>query len=358
LEPCQKWGREYLEATKSALNGEVNTSVSSGIILKNGIKFKNPTIPIPRVSIIIPTYRHRDFILRTLDSVFAQTMRDYEIIVVNDGSPDDTKTVLAPLVESNHIRYVEQANQGQSRARNRGIELAHGQYIAFLDDDDVWPPDKLEWQAAYLDKNPDVALIGGVLQMMDEHGSLAGKRSFNPAITFESLFAENPFLSPGQTLMRTDVLKELGGMNANIWGADDWDLWFRIAKKYRIVMLDRLALYYRQHPGNASKQIGRLIKGACVTVEIHLKDVPQSQRRELRRTAHGMLYSGLGTLLLANAKKQLRHGRPLQAMRAMRGLLPLRRGVFFNPTLRTQFFDEVLFSPLRRLLHKGNVFNR
>jgi glycosyltransferase involved in cell wall biosynthesis len=100
----------------------------------------------PLISVIIPTYRHRDFILRTLDSVFAQTRGDYEIIVVNDGSPDDTKTVLTPLVDAGRIRYVEQPNGGQSQARNRGLELARGKYIAFLDDDDLWPPDKLEWQ--------------------------------------------------------------------------------------------------------------------------------------------------------------------------------------------------------------------
>src|SRR5690348_1122151 len=113
---------------------------------------------MPRVTVVIPTYRHRDFILQTLDSVFAQTMRDFEVIVVNDGSPDDTAALLAPLVATSRVAYFEQPNQGQSRARNLGIQHARGQYIALLDDDDLWPRDKLEWQAQFLDDNPDVGM--------------------------------------------------------------------------------------------------------------------------------------------------------------------------------------------------------
>ena len=229
--------------------------------------------PHPKISVIMPTYRHRDFILLSLSSIFEQTMKDYEIIVINDGSPDDTKAVLSPLIESNRIRYVEQENLGQSKARNRGIELACGQYIAFLDDDDVYPKDKLEWQTAYLDNNPEVAMIGGVLQTMDADGGLGWKGNFHPNITIESLFAENPFLSPGQTLIRAHVLHEIGGLNTSIWGADDWDLWFRIIKRNKIVMLERLALFYRLHSGNASKQIARLLMNSCMTIDLHLKDV-------------------------------------------------------------------------------------
>jgi len=302
----------------------------------------------PKVSIIIPTYRHRDFIRRTLDSVFAQTMRDYEVIVINDGSPDDTKSVLEPLIKANRIRYVEQENQGQSNARNRGIEMAKGEYIAFLDDDDLWPADKLGWQSNFLETNADAGLIGGVLQRIDENDHFMGKGNFHPLITFESLFAENPFLSPGQTLIRTKILKDLGMLSSEIWGADDWDLWFRISKKFKIIMKDRLALFYRLHPGNASKQIARLIEGSCVTLNIHLKDVPQGQRQMLRRKAHHMLYRGLGTLLVADSKKQLRRAKFFEAFKTLSGLQPLRQSIFLDPLLRRRFFNEMLFSPLKR----------
>jgi glycosyltransferase involved in cell wall biosynthesis len=286
---------------------------------------------------VIPTYRHRDFILETLDSIFSQTMTDYEVIVVNDGSPDDTATLLAPLIEAERISYVEQTNHGQSRARNVGIERARGKYIALLDDDDLWPPDKLEWQSKYLDEHADVGLVAGTLQTIDERGSPGWKGTFWPSITFESLFLENPFLTPGQTLIRADLLKRLGGMNSAIWGADDWDLWFRIAKVARIVMLDHLALYYRLHAGNASKQTERLLAACCVTIERHLRDVPAVRRNQLRYGFQRTVYNGLGAVLTRRARQQARQGNVVGALRILKGLIPLWRGLIFDGEIRWNF---------------------
>src|SRR5690606_32958391 len=106
----------------------------------------------PAVSVVIPCYNHRDTVAAAVESALAQTFADREIIVINDGSPDDTADVLAPYRD--RIRYIEQVNAGQAAARNRGIELARGRYIALLDDDDIWPADKLEWQVAALDAEP------------------------------------------------------------------------------------------------------------------------------------------------------------------------------------------------------------
>ncbi len=102
----------------------------------------------PAVSVIIPAYRHADMICQTLESVFSQTFRDFEVIVVNDGSPDRTAEVVAPFVANGKIRYFSQRNAGQAAARNRGASEARGKFFAFLDDDDVWPPEKLEWQVS------------------------------------------------------------------------------------------------------------------------------------------------------------------------------------------------------------------
>jgi glycosyltransferase involved in cell wall biosynthesis len=291
----------------------------------------------PRVSVVIPTYRHQDFILATLHSVFAQTMTEYEVIVINDGSPDDTAAILEPLVRDGRIVYVEQTNKGQSRARNLGIERARGDYIALLDDDDLWPPDKLEWQTEYLDAHRDVGLIGGMLQTIDENGTEGWKGKYWPSIDFESLFLENPFLSPGQTLIRADLLKRIGGMDSTIWGADDWDLWFRIAKASRIVMLDRLALYYRLHPGNASKQTERLLSACCVTIERHLPDVPRARRAALRFGFQRTVYEGLGAVLTRKARSQARDGDVIGAVKTLKGLLPLWRGLALNTPIRSSF---------------------
>lgn len=295
------------------------------------------TVGRPRVSVVIPTYRHQEFILATLDSVFAQTMNEYEVIVINDGSPDDTAAILEPLVRAGQIVYLEQTNQGTSRARNLGIERARGDYIALLDDDDLWPADKLAWQTEYLDAHRDVGLVGGMLQTIDAQGTPGWKGTFWPSITFESLFIENPFLSPGQTLIRADLLKRIGGMDATIWGADDWDLWFRIAKASKIVMLDRLALFYRLHPGNASKQTERLLAACCVTIERHLPDVPRARRAALRFGFQRTVYEGLGAVLTRKARSQARDGDVIGALKTLKGLLPLWRGLALNRPIRSSF---------------------
>ena len=119
---------------------------------------------MPLVSVVIPTYKHANFVLETLDSVFAQTFTDFEVIVVNDGSPDNTAAVLRPMIASGKIRYIEQPNRGQAAARNRGILAANGEYIALLDDDDLWEPDKLQWQIEALRDRRDCVLVYGQLR--------------------------------------------------------------------------------------------------------------------------------------------------------------------------------------------------
>jgi len=297
----------------------------------------------PRVSVIIPTYRHRDFIERTLASVFAQTLADYEVIVVNDGSPDDTRAVLAPYVEAERITYIEQANQGQSRARNAGLARAAGEYIAFLDDDDVWPSDKLASQVAFLDSQPAVGMVGGTFQRIDADDTRGTLGPFHESITFETLFTANPFHSPGQTLIRANLLKDIGGLNSSIWGADDWDLWFRIAKRAAIVMRNEVALYYRLHPGNASKQTARLLRACCETIELHLRTVDRSMRSALRRRSQRTIYAGLGCHLVSAARKEARRGRFVAAMSLLRGVLPLRRGILFDDYVRREFLRDVVY---------------
>jgi glycosyltransferase involved in cell wall biosynthesis len=300
----------------------------------------------PRVSVVIPTYRHQAFILDTLQSVFDQRGVDAQIIVVNDGSPDDTRALLAPLAESKRIQYIEQPNAGVAKARNVGIGHARAEYVALLDDDDLWPPDKLEWQVAYLDANPDVGAVGGTLQTIDEHATLGKTASFHPEITFESLFQGNPFYSPGQTLIRADVLREVGGLNPAIWGADDWDLWFRIARRAKIVMLDQLALYYRLHAQNASRQTARLIAACCSTVGEHLRALPADLRGALRYDAHYVVYETFGSRLAREARTRLTERDFVGAARSLWGLRPLAYSVLRSAAIRQAFIADVRAVPV------------
>ena len=189
-----------------------------------------PKPRMPRVSVIIPAYNHERFINDTLQSVFSQTFTDYEVIVVNDGSPDKTREILGPLRQTGRIRYFEQDNHGQAAARNRGLSEARGEFVAFLDDDDLWPCDKLQWQVDFLDQHVDAAMVAGThttdLEIRDKVGD--GRQL---EVYVAHFFVGNPFVSPGITLMRTEEVRALGGFNEQIWGADDLDLYIRLTRQ-------------------------------------------------------------------------------------------------------------------------------
>lgn len=308
----------------------------------------------PLVSVVIPTYNHAKFLPESLRSVIEQSFTSFEIIVVNDGSTDNTAELLEGWAAANRIRLIHQQNAGQSRARNRGIAEARGKYVAFLDDDDFWPADKLQWQVEFLEQNNSVGAVGGMVQSVDEQGRSMELGPFFESITFESLFRSNPFLSPGQLLVRADLLKSLGGMDVNIWGADDWDLWFKIARKTRIVMEKKVALYYRFHPNNSSRQSVRLLEGCCQAIRAHIGAIPVLRRRELRGAALLHLFNGLGRPIVASSRQQLGRLKPVSALKHLRGLRPFGWDLLRHPAMVAAAFDEFFLVSIR--LRVNRVF--
>jgi glycosyltransferase involved in cell wall biosynthesis len=249
----------------------------------------------PRVSVVIPTYRRHDMIIDTLNSVFLQTFKDFEVIVVNDGSPDQTAQLLAPLAASGRIRYLEQPNQGQAAARNRGLAEATGEFIAFLDDDDLWPPDKLEWQVTYLERDPSIAAVAGAYESIGD--SIASGTSIvgcEGVITAEEISRGIPFASPGQILIRTQILRAIGGFDTSLWGVEDMDLWFRMALNAKIAAIRRKALCYRTHGQRASRNVIRMYINGFRMIRKHLRLVPAETRGIIRKNYYIWLYGYLG----------------------------------------------------------------
>ena len=308
-----------------------------------------PMTPTPRVSVVIPTYGHADTVRATLDSVFAQGFTDHEVIVVNDGSPDDTADRLRTWAEAGRIRYLEQANAGVAAARNRGLAAARGEFVTFLDDDDLWPADKLSWQVEFLRANPDVGLVGGLVEMTDEHGRPREVRyAFAPGpVAFESLFGGNQFESPGQWLARTEIVRRLGGFDRRFWGTSDYDFLLRASRATRVVGVHRLALRYREHAGNSSKNLSRMLTDSEAVVRANLEHLPATRRPAAARAAYRFLYPYLGKPLLGEVGRDLRAG---QLGRAGRTLGTLGR-VFLRPALRDQReFARMLAPAIRRRL--------
>lgn len=207
---------------------------------------------MPRVSVIIPTYNRKDYVQEAIDSVLAQTYTDYEIIVVDDGSTDGTGEALQARY-GDRIRYVWQENQGESVARNRGIEMARGEYVAFLDSDDMWLPEKLEKQIAFLSENPEIKLVFSSAVMIDAGGRIIGddsrKATATPPkpLTLEELCFRTHVLSTSTVLMAAALLRSIGGFDPSLRYAEDYDLWMRLRLHTEVYMMQAPLAYQRRH---------------------------------------------------------------------------------------------------------------
>jgi glycosyltransferase involved in cell wall biosynthesis len=252
------------------------------------------------VSVIIPVYRGAAFVIRAIESVCAQLSspdapvpESLEVLVIDDGSPDEAAEVVMAWVArspSCHVRLIRQTNQGMAAARNAGLRAATGELVAFLDQDDTWPPDSLGWRIAALRANPDAVLIAAKAAWVTQDGTVLGYYGTNDCeVTAERLFHANPFASPGVALMRTAAVRRCGGFDEHIWGADDWDLWLRLQYQGRMLADPRVALLQLQHSHQASRDVTRMARNVRAVLRKNLARVPASysggSRAQLRRVA-------------------------------------------------------------------------
>lgn len=204
-----------------------------------------------KVSVIIPTYNRKDYLKEALDSVLWQSFKDFEIIVIDDGSNDGTSELIQEEFGSS-IRYYWQDNQGESAARNRGLEIAQGEYIAFLDSDDRWLKEKLTKQVKYLSENRIPGMVFSQAWIIDKEGKRVesdpwGIELNNDGIELESLVFNNKISGPSSTLIRRSVFDKVGDFDTNIRYGEDWDLWLRIAKYYDIAFIEEPLIEVRRH---------------------------------------------------------------------------------------------------------------
>jgi glycosyltransferase involved in cell wall biosynthesis len=203
-----------------------------------------------KVSVIIPTYNRGRLVCEAIDSVLNQTFSDYEIVVV-DSSVDNTQKILASY--GNRLQYVYQCKNGVSAARNKGILSSSGEYIAFLDDDDLWLPNKLALQVKYLDDHPDVGLLfsdtgrakGRQLVKCDRERGFQFSRSHRGHV-FAELFINN-FIPCCSVIVRRTCFDKVGLFNPSYTIGEDYDMWLRIARFYIIDYIDQPLAIYRNH---------------------------------------------------------------------------------------------------------------
>ena len=214
----------------------------------------------PVVSIIIPAYKAAAFISRTLDCVKAQTFTDYELIVVDDGSPDNTKEVVDQYIADNKINgfCIKQENKKIAAARNTAIKAASGKYMALLDHDDMWYPDKLEKVMRVFRQNPDIILASHALNFVKNGKTvMVYKTGPQKENMYEYLLFERCVLTPSAAVFRKDKCDAIGGFRENpeFNTSEDYDFWLRLSKIGQFHFLPDVLGEYLIVESGASKKI-------------------------------------------------------------------------------------------------------
>ncbi|MCP4992198.1 MAG: glycosyltransferase family 2 protein, partial [Gammaproteobacteria bacterium] len=191
-----------------------------------------------RISVIVPTYNRSQVLGRAIQSVLDQTFPAHEIIVVDDGSTDNTKQLVRDLFPQ--CRYIEQPNRGVSAARNTGIESATGNWLAFLDSDDEWLPGKLRAQIALLEKNPEVKIChteeiwirnGKQVNQMKKHAK-SGGHIFQNCLPL-------CVISPSSVIIHREIFHEIGAFDEELPACEDYDLWLRICASHPVAFVEQ-----------------------------------------------------------------------------------------------------------------------
>jgi glycosyltransferase involved in cell wall biosynthesis len=211
----------------------------------------------PLVSVIIPSYNHARYVGQAIDSALAQTWPHIEVIVIDDGSTDDTQDRLKAY--GNRIRNIHQQNQGLSAARNTGIREAKGDWLAFLDSDDAFHPRKLELQQAWLAKHPDCKLIATDMFSDEPVVWCPVDDATVPATTVTlEMMAIKPRFAPSSVVAHRDCFAAVGDFDTSLRSVEDREMWLRIGARFPMARLDIPLTWYRVTPGSMSTNPERM----------------------------------------------------------------------------------------------------
>ncbi len=239
-------------------------------------------IKTPKVSVIIPSYNATRFVKTTIDSVLAQTFQDFEIVVVDDGSTDNTKEVLQDYGDK--IRYLYKENGGVSKARNYGIENANGKYIAFLDADDVWMPEKLEKQVELLESNAEIGLCYVATQKVDEELNYLSTINANSYEDYCEALLLNLNIVAGScssAMVRRDIVSQTDGFDSKFSTYADWEMWLRLSLLTKFAPIQTELVKYRIVAGSMSSNPEVTKRDALGVLDkfFNLPNLPEKYKR-------------------------------------------------------------------------------
>jgi len=257
------------------------------------------------ISVVMPAYNYGRFIRDAIDSVLAQTYAAHEIIVVDDGSTDDTQQVLAEY--GDRIRVITQTNQGVSAARNAGIAAARGEYIAFLDSDDIMRARKLECDVARFERDPGLGLVHCGAESFDNTGrtisvSLTGMEGW---IAPDLLALDREVIAaPGSIAVPKRVAEEIGGFDVRLQPSEDWDFCYRIAVRYRAGFVPEVLVRYRLHGSGIHLNVPKMEEGMLMALGKAFQS-PDPAVQAMRKHSYGRIHRVLAGCYFQAGKPQL-----------------------------------------------------
>jgi glycosyltransferase involved in cell wall biosynthesis len=265
------------------------------------------TPPAPKVSVVIPTRNRQDFLLRTLDSVLAQRAVQLEVLVIDDGSTDETERAVRSL-RDDRVGFVRhETPRGVATARNAGAAIADGTWIAMLDDDDLWAPDKLARQVLAAEQTGAGWVYAGAVEIDEVGNLLGGERPPQPEMLVQQLTRRN--LMPAgssNVVVYADAFRSAGGFDEKLRHLADWDMWLRLARLGPPVCVSAPLVAYRLHPTQATLDTGGMVAEARVLRDRHGADLNSIRRwlawSHLRR---GRRREAVGTYVVAAASGDL-----------------------------------------------------
>lgn len=244
---------------------------------------------MPKVSVIITTYNSMAYLPQTVESVLRQTFTDFEVLLVDDGSSDSTLEWASGLVDP-RVKLISQQNQGVCVARNTGIAHARGEYVSFLDSDDLWEPTKLEKQVRCLEDNPALGLVHTWLALIDEEGNLTGRvLASNAEDDVWKQIVQKNSVACSSVLVRRCCFETVGDFDTDLRVAEDWDMWIRIAERYQFGLIKEPLVRYRQRVNSKSKNYPSRVQDFRIIIEKAFQSAPL-EFLPLRNQSYGHVY--------------------------------------------------------------------
>lgn len=255
---------------------------------------------MPVISVIIPAYNAEKTILETIESIRVQTFQEFEIIVIDDGSKDKTLETVKSIPDS-RIKIFSYPNGGVSVARNRGIEHSTGDFLSFIDNDDLWTPEKLEAQLAVLLNDSDVdAVYSWTVNMFDDGQSISFGKASEPTVQgniYPDLLVSSFIGSGSNILIRRKVADTIGGFNPDL-NCSDWDFYLRVSAEFRFAVVPKPQILYRRTSSSMSSNVKSMEQDGLKVIERAYSNAP-SEFQYLRPRSLAFLYRYCAGLCLA-----------------------------------------------------------